>query len=59
MGTLDTHMTEHHYLSTACHHQRHDYCQATTGHAGPKTPAQCKFCAAPCTCPCHTPEGTP
>jgi hypothetical protein len=49
---------QHVYLSTACLHERHGYCAATTGQAGPKTPAQCKFCAAPCTCPCHRrPEG--
>lgn len=44
----------HHYLSTGCLHGQHDYCQNKTGIAGPKRPAQCKFCAAPCRCACHT-----
>lgn len=48
-----TEATEHHYLSTGCLHGQHDYCQSHTGQAGAKTPAQCKFCQAPCTCPCH------
>lgn len=45
--------TGHVYLSTGCLHGHHDYCQNHTGHSGTKTPAQCKFCAAPCTCGCH------
>jgi len=45
--------TEHRYLSTACLHNEHGYCQADTGLSGTKTPAQCKFCAAPCQCACH------
>jgi hypothetical protein len=45
--------TGHVYLSTGCLHSHHDYCQNHTGHSGTKTPAQCKFCAAPCTCGCH------
>ncbi|MCX5522228.1 hypothetical protein OG342_05015 [Streptomyces bobili] len=48
-----TEATEHHYLSTGCLHDQHGYCQSHTGQAGAKTPAQCKFCQAPCTCPCH------
>lgn len=43
----------HAYLSTGCLHDRHSYCQSMTGLAGAKRPAQCKFCAAPCICPCH------
>lgn len=46
-------MIEHLYVSTACQHSHHDYCQRETGTTGQKTPAQCKFCAAPCLCPCH------
>ena len=49
-----TDATGHVYLSTGCLHGHHDYCQNHTGHSGTKTPAQCKFCAAPCTCGCHT-----
>lgn len=33
----------HDYLSTACHHDRHDRCRLT-----------CKFCDVPCSCSCHT-----
>jgi hypothetical protein len=52
----------HAYLSTSCLHgdnvlpdgrTGHQYCQSETGKTGGKTPAQCKFCAAPCQCPCH------
>jgi len=43
----------HVYLSTGCLHDEHDYCSNAAGIAGPKKPAQCKFCAAPCQCPCH------
>lgn len=45
----------HDYLSTACLHGEHDYCStATTRPDGTaKVPAQCKFCKAPCRCPCH------
>lgn len=32
----------HWYLSTACHHLRHDKCRMT-----------CKFCPEPCSCMCH------
>ncbi len=45
--------TTHRYLSTGCLHDQHDYCQSTRGQAGPKQPAACKFCAAPCICTCH------
>ncbi|MFJ7999006.1 hypothetical protein ACIQ7D_17920 [Streptomyces sp. NPDC096310] len=41
------------YLSTGCLHGEHAYCQGATGQAGTKTPAVCKFCAAPCRCDCH------
>lgn len=43
----------HEYLSTGCFHGEHGYCQAMTGLAGAKRPARCKFCDAPCVCPCH------
>lgn len=43
----------HFYVSTGCLHGRHDYCQAQHGRVGPKRPATCKFCGAPCRCPCH------
>lgn len=45
----------HRYLSTACHHDQHDYCAAPRRPDGtPKQPASCKFCSAPCECVCHT-----
>jgi hypothetical protein len=47
----------HAYLSTACLHGEHGYCQSNTGAAGTKVPAECKFCAAPCVCPCHADGG--
>lgn len=34
----------HHYLSTACHHGKHDACRQV-----------CKFCESACECSCHTP----
>lgn len=43
----------HDYLSTGCLHGRHDYCKGQVGQAGLKTPGQCKFCDARCTCACH------
>lgn len=46
-------MTAHEYLSTGCLHGEHAYCQAKTGAVGIKRPGECKFCGAPCTCPCH------
>ncbi len=33
----------HNYVSTACHHELHDRCRK-----------QCKFCAQPCGCWCHS-----
>lgn len=47
----------HVYLSTGCHHGRHDYCAAMTGWQGEKRPAICKFCPAPCVCRCHATGG--
>ncbi len=71
--TLST--QEHHYLSTACLHQLHTYCDAPTvpregeyqlaapsysaGPGDPKNPARCKFCGAKCICPCHHDEPIP
>ncbi|MFJ2650864.1 hypothetical protein ACIO1C_29615 [Streptomyces sp. NPDC087420] len=43
----------HVYLSTACLHEEHAYCQAKKGQAGPKKPGECKFCTARCICDCH------
>lgn len=48
----------HIYLSTACLHGEHTYCQARAGLVGTKLPAQCKFCSALCVCPCHEPVDT-
>lgn len=45
----------HHYLSTACLHELHDYCQSQVGFDGAKRPGRCKFCDAPCVCSCHGP----
>ncbi|MEU6674798.1 hypothetical protein [Streptomyces sp. NPDC046925] len=46
---------DHEYLSTGCLHGEHGYCQyeARRYDGSTKTPAQCKFCAAPCVCACH------
>ncbi len=44
---------EHVYLSTACLHGEHDYCNSMVGAQGVKRPAQCKFCEATCICECH------
>lgn len=51
-------MTEegHIYLSTACLHGEHEYCQAARGLFGIKQPATCKWCTAPCICHCHVIE---
>lgn len=49
----------HEYLSTACLHQHHDYCKRERGLMGEKIPAQCKFCKAPCICPCHRTDSNP
>lgn len=49
--------SSHYYLSTACLHQVHSYCQDDVDRWGEeKRPGQCKFCAAPCICPCHHPS---
>jgi hypothetical protein len=47
----------HVYLSTACFHGEHGYCDAMTGQQGAKRPATCKFCPARCVCPCHAESG--
>lgn len=52
-AALDGEQQEHRYLSTSCLHDHHDYCNNTHGAVGPKKPAECKFCAAPCRCQCH------
>lgn len=46
----------HDYLSTACFHGKHDYCNSMVGYQGIKRPAQCKFCDARCICTCHDDE---
>jgi hypothetical protein len=51
--TTDDDDRPHEYLSTACYHLDHDYCNAMTGYSGRKRPGQCKFCEAKCTCQCH------
>lgn len=51
--TIDYSAGMHDYLSTACLHGEHGYCQGADGERGPKRPAQCKFCDAPCLCACH------
>jgi hypothetical protein len=50
---------EHIYLSTGCLHDKHAYCQAMVGAQGEKRPASCKFCGAPCVCPCHPRRSEP
>jgi hypothetical protein len=58
----------HRYWSTHCRHDDHEACSADTikgidryGRGRPawigRKPAQCKHCAAPCVCPCHSEEG--
>lgn len=56
----------HRYLSTGCHHgdqvlpdgrTGHEYCQGMTGYQGVKRGGRCKFCDAPCKCPCHQAGG--
>lgn len=49
----DPDYSPHIYLSTSCYHGNHGYCQTERGLFGLKTPACCKFCAAPCCCRCH------
>jgi hypothetical protein len=45
----------HWYRSTLCRHKRHKECAATELAPGlPRRPAQCKTCASPCLCGCHT-----
>ena len=62
VGGLKSDGSTHVYLSTGCRHgdmilpdgrTGHEYCQGETGAVGAKNPAQCKFCAAACTCICH------
>ncbi|WP_060905374.1 hypothetical protein [Streptomyces scabiei] len=48
----------HQYLSTGCWHGDHAYCQSMTGLNGSKRPGECKFCHAPCECPCHQTGGS-
>ncbi len=43
----------HWYWSTHCRHGEHSACAATTINGGPRLPAQCKQCHAPCRCSCH------
>src|SRR5262245_42365227 len=44
----------HLYWSTHCRHDGHEACGATELAPGlSRQPAQCKTCAAPCTCDCH------
>lgn len=43
----------HDYLSTACLHDRHDYCKSNFGAVGLKVAAVCKFCGTKCRCDCH------
>lgn len=50
------HPRRHVYLSTGCRHGEHGYRQAHTGLSGAKKAASCKFCRAPCLCPCHLVE---
>lgn len=52
MTVLDD-VDPHVYLSTACLHGEHAYCQSAAGPAGTKKPAECKFCTARCICECH------
>lgn len=46
----------HRYYSTACHHDLHKECQtdATRWDGTHKIAGTCKWCQAPCVCPCHT-----
>lgn len=52
----------HTYLSTACLHGQHDYCNTSIrDDGGTKVPACCKFCGAPCVCDtpgCHSAQPT-
>lgn len=52
-AALQTVLTgQHSYIATGCLHGDHGYCAGRTGAVGVKTPARCKFCQAPCICPC-------
>lgn len=53
LGLYPAAPTVHRYLSTACLHGEHGYCQSDTGLSGAKVPASCKWCGAACTCSCH------
>ncbi len=49
----------HRYVSTYCLHDDCGKCSSAVGedvdgHVFSRHPAQCKVCAAPCMCPCHT-----
>jgi hypothetical protein len=45
----------HTYWSTHCRHGNHEACMATELAPGvARKPAQCKTCAAPCICGCHS-----
>lgn len=45
---------KHVYLSTACLHGEHEYCQgAVTREGEEKIPGKCKFCDSKCCCVCH------
>lgn len=55
-------VVEHEYLSTYCLHEKHYACESTSGVDAvgkrfERNPAQCKVCAAPCTCDCHVITG--
>lgn len=42
------------FVSMACTHGAHGYCQSSEREDGsPKPAAQCEFCGADCVCPCH------
>lgn len=60
-GVPKTRNDPHHvYLSTACLHENHEHCQCGTNLQGDqKTPGTCKWCAAPCICPCHSGQMSP
>jgi hypothetical protein len=50
-GTSGSHL----YWSTHCRHGNHQACNATELAPGvPRRAAQCKTCAAPCICDCHS-----
>lgn len=45
--------TDHVYLSTACHHDKHPLCGVKQAERGEKCAPHCKHCPAPCVCWCH------